>query len=160
MLVKDGYLKQDSLPFNSGEENHLIEFDSLIHHKMHILNCAAETFFNHASDEIKILYQNFCKENNYWLDEYSLFLTLKKIHNGKSWNHWSDPLRKRDTTEIKKIKDKYFSEIEKTKLIQFLFHSQWEKLKNFANKRGVRIIGDLPLYVTYDSAEVWANPEL
>ena len=160
MLVKDGYLKKDSLPFNSGEENHQIEFDSLIHHKMDILNCAAETFLNYASEEIKVLYQDFCKENNYWLDEYSLFLTLKKIHNGKSWNHWSDSLRKRDTTAIKKIKDKYFSEIEKTKLIQFLFHSQWEKLKHFANKRGVRIIGDLPLYVTYDSAEVWANPEL
>ena len=67
MLVKDGYLRQDNLLVNSGQGNHLIDFDSLIHHKMDILNCAAETFINHASEEIKILYQNFCKENDYWL---------------------------------------------------------------------------------------------
>ena len=160
MLVKDGYLKQDNLLVKSGQKNHQIDFDSLIHHKMEILNSAAETFFNHASDETKILYQDFCKENDYWLDEYSLFLTLKEIHNGKSWNHWSDPLRKRENTALKKINDEYFSEIEKTKIIQFLFHCQWAKLKRYANESGVRIIGDLPLYVTHDSAEVWANPEL
>jgi 4-alpha-glucanotransferase len=160
MLVKDGYLKQDNLLVKSGQKNHQIDFDSLIHHKMEILNSAAETFFNHASEEIKILYQDFCKENDYWLDEYSLFLTLKEIHNGKSWNHWSDPLRKRENTALKKINDEYFSEIEKTKIIQFLFHCQWAKLKRYANESGVRIIGDLPLYVTHDSAEVWANPEL
>ena len=160
LLVKDGYLKKGSLPVHMVQENYQINFDSLIPYKMDILNCAAETILNCASGKVKMLYQKFCKENDYWLDDYSLFLTLKVLHNGKSWNHWNDSLKKREHTALNKINDEYFSEIEKIKIIQFLFHSQWEKLKRYANVSGIRIIGDLPLYVTYDSAEVWANPEL
>ena len=160
LLAKDGYLKKGSLPVHMVQENHQINFDSLIPYKMDILNCAAETFLNCASGKVKMLYQKFCKENDYWLDDYSLFLTLKVLHNGKSWNHWNNSLKKREHTALNKINDEYFSEIEKIKIIQFLFHSQWEKLKRYANVSGIRIIGDLPLYVTYDSAEVWANPEL
>ena len=159
-LAKNGYLEEKSLLINSKQENHQIDFGSLIHYKIDILNRAAETFYNHTSEEIERLYQNFCKENDYWLDDYSLFLTLKKIHNGKAWNHWSDSFRNRETIALKNINDEYFSEIEKIKIIQFLFHSQWKGLKKYANKNEVNIIGDLPLYVTYDSAEVWANPEL
>ena len=159
-LVKNGYLQKENLPVNTKQENHQIDFSSLIHYKMDILDCAAETFYKHTSEEIKSLYKKFCEENDYWLYDYSLFLTLKKIHNGKSWNHWSDSFRNRETTALKNINDEYFPEIEKIKIVQFLFHSQWKELKQYTNKNRVRIIGDLPLYVTYDSAEVWANPEL
>ena len=79
LLVKDGYLKKGSLPVHMVQENHQINFDSLIPYKMDILNCAAETFLNCASGKVKMLYQKFCKENDYWLDDYSLFLTLKPL---------------------------------------------------------------------------------
>ena len=159
-LVQDGYLKKVNLPDQLRQENHLIDFDSLIPLKMDILKNAAELFINHASGKDKILYQKFCEENDHWLNDYSLFLTLKVLHQGKSWIHWSSPFKKREEEALSKIKADYFSEIERTKVIQFLFHDQWEKLKQYANVRGIRIIGDFPLYVSHDSAEVWADPDL
>ena len=102
----------------------------------------------------------FCKQETYWLDEYALFMALKDAHNGRPWNEWEDNLKFRNKEIIQQAKIKYQEEIEFYKFIQFIFWQQWQNLKNYANEKNIEIIGDIPIYVAYDSADTWTHPEL
>jgi len=93
------------------------------------------------------------------LDDYALFLLFSESF-GETWNKWPEQLKNRDTKELIIYKSKYFQNIELTKFRQFLFHRQWEKLKAYANKSGILITGDLPIYVSYNNADVWTNPHI
>ena len=104
----------------------------------------------------------FTKENKFWLDDYALFMALKENFKGKSFIYWPDEIRKHSKPAIKKYADdpKYSDELMCYKFIQYYFYKQWFELKNYANEKGIKIIGDIPLYVAYDSADTWSNPEL
>ena len=99
----------------------------------------------------------FCEENDWWLDDYALYMTLKTVYGGRPWYEWPEEARKR--TGLSALREKYAGEIEKTKREQFWFWSQWAELKEYAHAHGVTLIGDLPLGVSDDSADVWAAPE-
>ncbi len=104
----------------------------------------------------------FTKENKFWLDDYALFMALKENFKGKSFIYWPDEIRKHSKPAIKKYAEdpKYSDELMCYKFIQYYFYKQWFELKNYANEKGIKIIGDIPLYVAYDSADTWSNPEL
>lgn len=104
-------------------------------------------------------FQSFVRENA-WLEDYTLFMALKDAHGGASWQEWEEPLRVRERPAIDAAKEKYRDEMEYYAFIQFCFFTQWRGILDYAHGKGVRIMGDIPIYVAMDSADTWANPEL
>lgn len=105
-------------------------------------------------------YSAYKKTNSFWLPDYALFMALKAEHDGKPWYEWETPLAMREKTAVEEAKKRLADEIELYSFIQFLFARQWQALKKYANSNQVEIIGDMPIYVAYDSADVWVSPEL
>ena len=97
---------------------------------------------------------------NQWLEDYGLYMVIKESQGNKSWVEWEEPLRTRQPDVIEKIKSGKSEEIRYHAFVQYKFYSQWKALKDYSNKKGIQIIGDIPIYVSMDSADVWANPEL
>ena len=103
-------------------------------------------------------YEAFCSKEAEWLDEYTLFMALKDANGGVAWSEWDDALKFRKPEAMEEAKEKYADDIAFYKMLQYLFFKQWTALKAYANEKGIRIIGDVPIYVAMDSADVWANP--
>ncbi len=104
-------------------------------------------------------YQDFCDKEAYWLEDFALFMTIKKLHNGEPWNRWEPALRNRDSDALKQVHRQHERDLDYFRFLQFVFSQQWKELKSHANGRGVSILGDVPYYATYDSADAWASPE-
>jgi len=157
-LLLEGLLNNQEFLDKPEFSNHNCNFEQVISYKNKILNFA----FCRLSTNKKILkeFQDFCSRNSYWLDDYSLFITLKNIFEQKSWDKWPEKIKNRDQKELAEIKRQYANQIEKENFCQFLFFRQWNNLRNYANKRGIKLFGDIPLYVNYDSVDVWRNPEI
>lgn len=105
-------------------------------------------------------FRKFCEEQEEWLDDYALYTVLKAFHEGKSWSEWEDGYRLRDAEKLAAFEAANAEGIEFQKFLQYEFYEQWKKLKSYANRKGIQIIGDIPIYVAFDSADSWANPEL
>lgn len=101
----------------------------------------------------------FCEKEKEWLDEYTLFMALKDANDGNAWAEWDKDLRTRKPEALDKARVDYAEDIEFYKMLQYLFFKQWRQLKAYANENGIEIIGDVPIYVASDSADVWANPK-
>jgi 4-alpha-glucanotransferase len=104
-------------------------------------------------------FEKFCEANQHWLDDYALFMALKAQHHGVAWNQWEPGARDRDPGALAKWRGRLEGRIESQKFLQFVFFEQWRELREYARERGVRIMGDLPIYVAHDSADVWAHPQ-
>ncbi len=104
-------------------------------------------------------FENFCQENTYWLEDFATFMALKIHFGGKVWNQWPKEMVERTPKALKEVQHKHFEAIECEKFLQFAFLKQWKNLKDYANKNHIRIIGDIPIYINFDSADVWANPQ-
>lgn len=111
-------------------------------------------------DILKDEFEEFKVENEDWLEDYALFMALKYHFNGGSWDVWPDDIRLRRKLAIKKYKKLLEKEIDTQKFIQFLFFKQWKEIKEYANERGIEIIGDIPIFVSFDSADAWSHPEI
>ena len=105
-------------------------------------------------------YLTFCKKNSAWLDDYALFMALKDKYCGLSWYEWDEPYKKRDKAAICTFLSEHEDDVSLYKMQQYLFFSQWHELKKYANEKGIKLIGDMPIYTAYDSADVWANTRL
>ena len=105
-------------------------------------------------------YRAFTERNRSWLEDYALFMALKEQHGGASWQEWPQPLKRREPQALKQAREALAEDVAFWKFIQFIFFYQWNYLKAYAIQKNVRIIGDLPIYVALDSADVWANPAL
>lgn len=103
---------------------------------------------------------DFCEREHYWLDEYALFKVIKEQHKGRSWAEWDPSLKLRFPATLDAVKASERRAIRYEKFLQYMFHCQWLELRDYAKKAGVRIIGDMPIYVAYDSSDAWASPEL
>jgi len=104
-------------------------------------------------------FADFTKRNADWLEDYVLFMALKTANNNKSWMEWSPELRQRDKKVMAAKKKELSDEVKYQQFLQYIFCEQWQKLKKYANEKGIKIIGDIPIYPAMDSADVWANPE-
>ena len=104
-------------------------------------------------------YEAFCAKNQFWLPDYALFMALKDAHGGVAWNEWEAPLVRRDPAALAEARETYAADIDFWQAVQYLFFRQWAALKKYANSKGVRMIGDLPIYVAADSVDVWASPQ-
>ncbi|MGM0366174.1 MAG: 4-alpha-glucanotransferase [Actinomycetota bacterium] len=103
-------------------------------------------------------FKDFCSRNSWWLDDYCLFVTIKSKICSQPWTGWPRDLRDRHQDALDDIRGTYSRDIQREKFTQYMLFTQWESLKNYCNRKGIKIIGDLPIYPCLDSAEVWANP--
>src|SRR5262249_25545529 len=105
-------------------------------------------------------YERFCTEQGDWLDDYSLFMALKDAHHGANWQEWEEELILRRPDALDQARRRLAPAIGRHRFSQFLFFPQWSTLRQYAHTKGVRLIGDVPIFVSGDSADVWSNPEL
>ena len=125
-----------------------IDIENIDSFKMDLLFIASNNFLDKIDMDLYNGYEIFCQENSYWLDDYARFSAIKIENKGVSWNKWKNVNVKND--QLESI----------IKIIQFLFDFNWKKIRSYANKKGIQIIGDMPIYVSYDSCDVWSNREL
>ncbi len=156
-LIEEGSLtKAECDSYDFGSEKDKIDYGKLYTERFKVLRQAYLLFKNKRNRH----YQKFIKENEEWLETYSLFMVLKDKHKGASWDKWEPSYRDRDAKALARIKTKLTDEINFYTFLQYKFFCQWEKLHSYANENGVQIIGDIPIYVAFDSADTWGNTEL
>lgn len=156
-LIKDGLLtKKECVSYDFGTEKDRIDYGKLYLSRFRVLRQAYRRFEPWKNRD----YEEFLKESGEWLDEYCLFMALKNNHKGVSWKEWETPYRDRDLDALGKAEEELADEIDFYRFQQYEFDRQWRRLHTYANENGVQIIGDVPIYVAFDSADTWANPEL
>lgn len=156
-LIKEGLLKLDDVERFTIPASNKINYQKVSANKFIMLDIAWNNVYNKIDSEN--LFHNFCQQEAYWLDDFSLFMVLKEYFN-TPWYNWPINYRQRDANALIKFGKEYKKEITKQKWLQFKFYQQWQNLKNYCNRKRIKIIGDLPFYVNYNSADVWANPEV
>jgi len=137
-----------------------VDFGRVIPFKLTLLRQAAENFFRSTTASAHQRYQTFCAANAEWLEDFALFMSLKYAHDLVAWTDWPREIALRKPDALEWWRRKLAGEIRVQKYWQFVFSDQWSEIKNYANARGIRIMGDLPIYVAHDSSDVWAHPEL
>ena len=160
ILKEKGFLKAEEYEkINFGENDEEIDYALIFNEKMKVLRKAFDNFNYNKNIEVSNKFELFKKENSFWLEDYSLYMSVKQKFELRSWQEWDDDIRLRKPEAVKRYKDELSYEIEFWNFIQYEFFTEWNELKNYVNKLGVEIIGDMPIYVSEDSADVWSNPE-
>lgn len=159
-LIEEGYLtKEDCDSYDFGDDDEYIDYEKIYLSRFKVLRTAFKNSQN-SSLETDGAYRNFVRENSYWLEDYALYMAVKNAFDGASFIEWDEDIRLRKKKALEKYREKYKDEIDFYKFQQFIFAKQWFALKEYANKKKIKIIGDIPIYVAFDSSDTWANPEL
>ncbi|MBW4622115.1 MAG: 4-alpha-glucanotransferase [Cyanosarcina radialis HA8281-LM2] len=159
-LQEDGFLTQEDLAAIPDFPADKVDFDRVIATKIPLLQTACDRFITQASPEQKQEFTNFCQSHASWLDDYALFMALREAQGSASWHTWKPELAKRHPEALEQWRQQLGKEISFHKYLQFEFFRQWSELKAYTNEVGIQIIGDIPIYVAHDSAEVWSRPEI
>lgn len=156
-LVEDGYLtREDCTSCDFGDNEEYVDYEKLYKNRFLLLRKAYEN--SHIQDNGE--FQSFVLENKGWLDNYALYMAVKTHFNNTCWVEWDEDIKLRKPEALKKYQKEYADEVEFYQFQQYLFAKQWKALKAYANQNGIKIIGDIPIYVAFDSSDAWANPEL
>jgi len=158
-LLKLGLLVENDLSDFVQSPADVVDFERVHVNSNKLLAHAFERFKGLSNDAMTSAFERFQKSETAWLDDYALFRALKDAHSGTLWNEWESELVTRESSAIAAAQEKLRNEIEAQQFYQFLFFSQWYELKSYCNQRGIRIVGDIPIFVALDSADVWTNPE-
>ena len=158
-LIDDGFLLQGDIKIIPSFTENRVDFENVKKWKYPILEKAANNFYN-AATKNDLGYQQFCQENSFWLDDYAVFKLIKNLHNNGPWKDWNPTFRKFNKKLVNSIHVKHSVEIHKLKILQYFFYTQWMKIKNYAKKKDIKLIGDIPIYISYNSADVWSNSKL
>ncbi|OGP53779.1 MAG: 4-alpha-glucanotransferase, partial [Deltaproteobacteria bacterium RBG_13_52_11] len=134
-----------------------VDYNAVIAYKSNLFHLAYGRFAK-AKDHDE--YQRFCSENAHWLDDFSFFVTLKAHFQGNAWSEWPAEVRDRQPEALQALNKELHDKIEMEKFLQYLFFRQWFVLKRYCNEKGIQIIGDIPMYMDYDSVDVWTHPEI
>lgn len=138
-----------------------VDFEKVIPLKMDWFETAYQNFRVNASEDLQRQFQRFCGREAYWLDDYALFMALKEKNNLASWHSWEPvEVRKHEPDALERERQELKQRINFHQFLQFEFFEQWFALKSYANRQGIQIMGDIPIYVAHDSADVWGHPEL
>ena len=156
-LIKKGWITKDECKaYDFGDNAGYVDYEKIYNCRYEILRKAYER--SRIADDAD--FQKFCKENKEWLDDYALYTEIKAANDGKSWSEWEDEYRLRDELALEKFAKENREGILFQKFMQYEFATQWGALKAYANEKGIEIIGDIPIYVAFDSADSWSHPEL
>jgi 4-alpha-glucanotransferase len=159
-LIDLGHLSSADLSDLPHFPDDRVDFGPVIYHKTRLLNRAFANFQAGAPAGQLEAFARFCQEQASWLDDVALFMALKEAHDLRPWEEWETALRTRQPGALARWQGSLANEIENQKYRQWQFFEQWLALKQAANERDIRVIGDIPIFVAYDSADVWANPYL
>ncbi len=156
-LIEEKLLtRKECQAYDFGDDPQDIDYGKLYENRFKLLRKAYERA-NVGEDQE---FEAYRRENAWWLDDYALFMAVKDRFDGVAWNEWAEDIRLRWSNAMDYYRRELYYEIEFYSYLQFVFMKQWKKLKNYANINGIEIIGDIPIYVAFDSADAWANPEL
>lgn len=158
-LIEDGLLTWDEANgFDFGNDENRVDYGALYNGRFKLLRIAFERF--KANGGLKSAdYKKFIKKEEFWIEDYCLFMALKGKFEGMSWQDWDKEYKLRDANTMKKISKELADSIEFFKYIQFEFGKQWDKLHEYASSKNIKIIGDIPFYVSLDGADAWSHPE-
>lgn len=157
LLAQDGWVDVADLDQATDPTPARVDYARVERFKADLMGAAFGRFKQRGTFEE---FEKYCLGNAHWLDDYALFTALKERYGGASWNRWPEPVRDRDPDTLASLEGELKEHIEKVRFTQYLFSDQWERLKRHLADRGVGIIGDLPIYVNFDSADTWANPDI
>lgn len=156
-LVEKGWLTGKELQkYDFGKNKGYVDYGKIYENRFKMLKKA----FRKSGIEKDGRFKAFLKKNSFWLKNYALYMALKSHRNGASWLTWEESLRLKNRAAIKKAEQDYAEDILFYEFLQYEFSEEWKKLKTYANKKGIKIVGDIPIYVALDSADAWGNPEL
>jgi 4-alpha-glucanotransferase len=158
-LLRDDLLHPDDLVAIPDFPADTVDYGRVIPWKLNLLERAFIRFKSTPSP-VRHEFDRFCAENVSWLPDYALFMALKEANGGGAWGGWPEALRKRKPDALAEAGKRHVEAVERYTFYQFVFFRQWSAIREHAHQRGVQIIGDIPIFVAYDSADVWANPEL
>lgn len=155
-LVKDGYLNYSDFELISwGSNESVVDYGLLYQKRKTVFKIVQKNFFKKVPKD----YNEFCDENSFWLDDYAVFMSIKDSFGGVALSKWNDDLRLRKAEAVDAFTAGHKEEIAYYKMLQYFFFRQWNRLKKYANSKEIKIIGDLPIYVSADSVDVWASPD-
>jgi 4-alpha-glucanotransferase len=157
-LAERGWLDGSKLAGLAGEAGD-IRYDEVVGCKVPLLTEAARTFLEKASGSARERFDHFCSQNKWWLDDFILFDTLRDHHGQRQWNAWPPELARHEPTALRSARRKFSSELAVRRVIQFFFWEQWRALRIYCAQRAIRVVGDIAIFVDYDSADVWAHRE-
>ncbi len=154
-LVDEGLLtRQECGTFDFGGKDDEIDYEKIYLSRFKALKLAYDRF--DQNDD----YRDFVHKNQFWLEDYALYMAIKDHNNGVAWKEWEEPLRDREPQALAKAKEELAEAVDFYRFQQYEFDKQWTKLHTYANQQGIKIIGDIPIYVAFDSADTWASPQL
>jgi 4-alpha-glucanotransferase len=156
-LVEDGLLSRSDI--KTGRfPNKKVDYKRVSEYKNRMLHTAYKRNKESLINDYE--FKRFCDEHSYWLDDYCLFISLKRHFNGIEWGRWPKELRDRDENALVSWRERLKDDIIKEMFFQFVFFNQWNRLRSYCEEKNIQVIGDVPIYVNYDSADVWANSDL
>jgi len=159
-LLDQGLLSRSDLTDRPDFPLEKVDYGPVIKWKLEILRRAFDHFKSGVTGDVNQSFAVYKEDQKVWLEPYATFMAIKEQHGGVAWNEWPDDLRRRDPETLETFKNEFADEIEFQTFSQFLFDKQWQALRSYAKEKGIRIIGDVPIFVAYDSADVWVNKSL
>ncbi|MHA2298533.1 MAG: 4-alpha-glucanotransferase [Candidatus Hodarchaeales archaeon] len=159
-MLECGLLTRDDMESRRLFSTKSVDYGKVIPFKWEILERAFDNYRKSNNSSLEKEYEDFSREQHYWLEDYALFMSIKSEHDLRAWNTWEESLKLRDPNVLSKWKINHETDIEFQKFVQFLFFVQWKEVRNYAHQKNVIIIGDIPIFVAHDSADAWANPDL
>lgn len=142
------------------QEVHSIDYEEVSRRKLPLLADAARNFLGGEDQGLTSKFENFCQQNNWWLEDFVLFDALRKRYGDRSWKHWPTGLARREPEPLQQARTELDHELAVGRVVQFFFYEQWRALRAYCAQRSVRVVGDIAIFVDYDSADVWANRDI
>ena len=157
-MQRDGLLKKTDIPAIPEFPSGTVDFNKVIPFKERVFSLAFDRFIDKKTDLPG--YDGFCRDNSWWLEDFALFSSLNQKYNGIVWSSWPYEVKYRNPSALETMRQTLKENIEKEKFLQFVFHTQWHALRDYCRKKGVGLIGDIPIYLNHHSADVWTHPAL
>lgn len=159
-LCEEGLLNEQDLNTHESFDNRSVDFGKIINFKMPILRKAYSNFSMNGTALEKIKFETFCQNSTLWLEDYALFMALKDHFGGKPWVEWDSDIKLREEKALEYYTNHLAEKIKFQKFIQYLFFKHWKEVKSYANSNYIKVVGDIPIFVAFDSADAWSNPDI
>ncbi|MFA4859204.1 4-alpha-glucanotransferase [Methanoregula sp.] len=158
LMIREGFLEMSDCKDVPAFPKNCVDYEGASRYKKTLFSRA----YHVSSDTIQASphYQKFCRDQSGWLEDYAIFQSLTSHFGDTTWDTWPEKIKKRDGESLEEIKNQLRDEIEKEKFLQFIFFNQWKALHRYCLDKGIFLIGDMPIYVNHNSADVWAHPDL
>jgi len=156
-LVEDGWLDASAISTLTSDVAQ-IDYERVNRDKLPLIRAAAGAFLDRAREDARLDYQNFCIRNEWWLPDYTAFDLLRERH-GHDWSKWPSQFARREPAALHEFRENAHHELELRRVMQFLFWEQWRALREYCKKKPIRVVGDIAIFVDYDSADVWVHKE-